>query len=123
MSVTILASAPSTASSSSIKKATKLTHENSTSLVKNKEEKGEERSSRGKVMARPIPEDVKKRAEEKCAKDYPYLTVQDPGTACEIGGKWLVYVWDKNKRGLWLEVEPTPKEPWDYSKGIVFLGE
>jgi hypothetical protein len=73
-------------------------------------------------MARPLPEDIKKRAEEKCAKDYPYLTVQDPGTAYEIdGGNWLVYVQDHNKQGLWLEVEPTPKEPWDYSKGIKFV--
>jgi hypothetical protein len=74
-------------------------------------------------MARPLPEDVKKRAEEKCAKDYPYLTVQDPGYIWEIEGKLLVYVQDKNALGLWLEVEPTPKESWDYSKGIIFLGQ
>lgn len=67
-------------------------------------------------MARPLPEDVKKRAEEKCAKDYPYLTVQDPGTVYEIEGKLLVYVQDQNKQGLWLEVGPLPKKPWDYSK-------
>jgi hypothetical protein len=70
-------------------------------------------------MARLLPQDVKKRAEEKCAKDYPYLTVLDPGTAFKIEtGNWLVYVLDNNKRGLWLEVEPPLKEPWDYSKGI-----
>jgi hypothetical protein len=52
-----------------------------------------------------LPEDVKKRAEEKCAKEYPYLTVQDPGTICPgVDGKILVYVLDHNKRGLWLEV-------------------
>jgi hypothetical protein len=48
---------------------------------------------------------LKKRAEEKCAKDYPDLTVQDPGTVYEIDGQVLVFVRDKKKRGLWLEVD------------------
>jgi hypothetical protein len=55
-------------------------------------------------MADPLPEDLKKRAVKKCTKDYPYLTVQDPGTVWRANGKVLVYVLDTNKRGLWLEV-------------------
>jgi hypothetical protein len=69
-------------------------------------------------MARLLPEDVKKRAEEKCAKDYPYLTVQDPGTLWEIEGKSLVYVLDKNKRGLWLEVENSPRTQARVASGL-----
>lgn len=57
-------------------------------------------------MAYPLPEDVKMRAEEKCARDYPYLTVQDPGTVITSSdGRVLVYVLDNEKRGLWLEVD------------------
>lgn len=55
-------------------------------------------------MAIPLPQDVKNRAEEKCKKDYPYLTVPDPGTIWPVDGKILVFVLDQNKRGLWLEV-------------------
>jgi hypothetical protein len=55
-------------------------------------------------VAYPLPEDVKKRAEEKCAKDYPYLKVQNPGTALKTAeGRVLVYVLDNKNHGLWLE--------------------
>ncbi len=57
-------------------------------------------------MACPLPEDVKKRALEKCAS-YPYLTVQDPGTLITgTDGRELVFVLDNKQRGLWLEVAP-----------------
>lgn len=66
-------------------------------------ESGDERKNT--PVAYPLPEDVKNRAEEKCAKDYPYLKVQDPGTMLKTAeGKVLVYVLDNKNHGLWLEV-------------------
>ena len=44
-------------------------------------------------MASPLPKDVKKQAEEKCSKEYPYLTVQDPGTVWSADGKTLCTFW------------------------------
>ena len=57
-------------------------------------------------MAKPLPEDVKKRAVERCA-EYGFLEVQDPGTVRTTpDGRELVYVLDKGKRGLWLDISP-----------------
>lgn len=57
-----------------------------------------------RCMAHPLPRDLKQRAEDKCKKEYPYLTLQDPGTVLKVDGKVLVFVLDQKKRGLWLEV-------------------
>lgn len=60
-------------------------------------------------MAHPLPPDVKKQAEEKCAADYPYLTVQDPGTVLSaVDGRKLLFVLDNRGNGLWLEIAPPP---------------
>lgn len=57
-----------------------------------------------RIMAKPLPEDLKKRAEQKCA-DYPYLEVQDPGTVITtVDGRTLVFVLDNKRLPLWLEV-------------------
>jgi hypothetical protein len=62
-------------------------------------------------MAKPLPEDVKKRAVERCA-EYGYLEVQDPGYVWNTpDGKELVFVLDGNKRGLWLDVSPSATAP------------
>jgi hypothetical protein len=67
-------------------------------------------------MANSLSADMKKRALEKCA-DYPYLTVQDPGTVLTgTDGRKLVYVQDNERRGLWLEVAPPPEAGKPVSK-------
>jgi hypothetical protein len=59
-------------------------------------------------MSNQLPADVKKKALEICA-NYPYLTVQDPGTVLTAtDGRKLVFVLDDEHRGLWLEVAPPP---------------
>lgn len=55
-------------------------------------------------MASRLPEDIKKRATEKC-REYAYLHVQDPGTVIRIDGRVLVLVLDDKQRPLWLEVK------------------
>jgi hypothetical protein len=56
-------------------------------------------------MATKLPEDIKKRAEAKCAC-RAYLEVQDPGTMCTAeGGRLLVMVLDKETGlQLWVDV-------------------
>src|ERR1039458_3008009 len=49
-------------------------------------------------MANKLPDDVKKRAEAKCA-DRPHLEIQDPGTVwISPSGKVFVFVVDTNAR-------------------------
>jgi hypothetical protein len=56
-------------------------------------------------MPYPLPEDIKKRAEQLYAA-YEHLEVQDPGSIYPTpDGKTLVYFRDKlTGLGLWLEV-------------------
>jgi hypothetical protein len=56
-------------------------------------------------MANKLPEDVKKRAEKKCA-DRPHLEIQDPGTVYTAkDGRVFVFVVDKiTGVPLWVEV-------------------
>lgn len=56
-------------------------------------------------MAHPLPPEIKKRAEEMCAKDEN-LEVLDPGTIYEIEGKILVAVQDRQTGILlWLDLK------------------
>jgi len=56
-------------------------------------------------MASPIPEDIKKRAEELYGKDT-HLELVDPGTVCYLpNGRKLVTYKDKiTGMSIWLEV-------------------
>ena len=63
------------------------------------------RVSLTRMMANKLPDDVKKRAEAKCA-DRPHLEIQDPGTVwISPSGKVFVFVVDtKTNAPLWVEV-------------------
>jgi hypothetical protein len=56
-------------------------------------------------MASALPEDIKKRAEKKCA-DNPNLVIQDPGTVYTTSdGRVFVFVVDKASHSpLWIEM-------------------
>jgi len=55
-------------------------------------------------VATPLPDDLKKRAQEKC-RNYLNIEVLDPGTVIEADGKVLVLVRDKiTGNPLWLEI-------------------
>jgi hypothetical protein len=56
-------------------------------------------------MANKLPDDVKKRAEAKCA-DRPHLEIQDPGTVwISPSGKVFVFVVDTTTNApIWVEV-------------------
>ena len=57
-------------------------------------------------MPHPLPDDVKKRAEKKCADRYQYFEVQDPGHVwTSPSGKMFVFVVDnRTSSPNWIEV-------------------
>jgi hypothetical protein len=52
-------------------------------------------------MPLPLPEDIKRRAEQMC-EGFGYLKVYDPGSWFTANGMTFVWVHDDENRGLWI---------------------
>jgi hypothetical protein len=55
-------------------------------------------------MAYRLPDDVKRRAVEKCRKHYPHWSVQDPGTVYQQNERTLVTAIDDQGNPQWLDI-------------------